>query len=79
MKKLQHLCMAGAFTLVLTTSTLAGDIGIPGFTQPPPPAELSATTPGDIETEWGVQNWQARSDSVTGISLNLLQTMLAPF
>jgi len=81
MKKLQQLCMAGVFTLVLTTATFAGDIQTPGITQPPPPPPdgLSAITPGDIETGPGVQNSQATSDSVTDIALNLLQTMLALF
>ena len=80
MKKLQQLCMAGVFTLVLTTATLAGDIGTPGFTQPPPPPpdELSATTPGDIATG-GLQNSGAISDSVADIALSLLQTMLSVF
>jgi hypothetical protein len=78
MKKLQQLCMAGVFTLVLTTATFAGDIATPGKTQPPPPDGSSAITPGDIHTG-GVQNPQAMSDSVADIALNLLQTMLAMF
>ena len=78
MKKLQQLCMAGVFTLVLTTATFAGDISTGGFTQPPPPPASSATTPGDIQTG-GIQSPQAISDSVTDIALNLLQTMLAMF
>ena len=78
MKKLQQLCMAGVFTLVLTTATFAGDIQTGGITQPPPPppAESSATTPGDIATG-GIQSPQAISDSVADIALNLLQTMLS--
>lgn len=80
MKKLQQLCMAGVFTLVLATATFAGDIQTPGFTQPPPPPpdELSATTPGDIHTG-GILSPQAMSDSVADIALNLLQTMLSVF
>lgn len=78
MKKLRQLCMASVFTLVLTTATFAGDISTPGKTQPPPPDESSATTPGDIATG-GTQNPQAMSDSVADIALNLLQTMLAMF
>jgi hypothetical protein len=79
MKKLQQLCMAGVFSLLLTTATFAGDIQTPGFTQPPPspPDELSAITPGDIDTGPSVQNSQGISDSVADIALNLLQTMLA--
>lgn len=80
MKKLQQLCMAGVFTLVLTTATFAGEISTPGLTPPPPPPpdELSATTPGDIATG-GLQNSGAISDSVADIALNLLQTMLSVF
>ena len=79
MKKLQQLCMAGVFTLMLTTATFAGDIATPGITQPPPPSdESSATTPGDIHTP-GIQSPQAMSDSVADIVLNLLQTMLSVF
>ena len=81
MKKLQQLCMAGVFTLVLTTATFAGEISTGGFAPPPPPPpdELSATTPGSIETGSGVQNPQAISDSVTDIALDLLQRMLSVF
>ena len=80
MKKLQQLCMAGVFTLVLTTATFAGEISTGGFAPPPPPPpdELSATTPGDIQTG-GIQNPQATSDSVADIALGLLQTMLSVF
>lgn len=79
MKKLQRLCVAGVFTLVLTTTTFAGDIHTGGITQPPPPPASSTITQGDIETGPSVQNSQATSDSVTDIALNLLQTMLALF
>src|SRR5882762_4040141 len=71
MKKLQQLCMAGMFTLALTTAALAGDIQTPGSPQPPPPSQSSTTTPGDIETP-GIQN-QAINDSVPDVVLNLLQ------
>jgi hypothetical protein len=78
MKKLQQLCMAGVFTLVLTTATFAGDIATGGFTQPPPD-ESSPTTLGGIETGLGVQNPEAISDSVADIALDLLQIMLSVF
>ena len=79
MKKLQRLCVAGVFTLMLTTATFAGDIHTPGLTQPPPPPdESSAITPGDIHTG-GIQSPQAMSDSVAEIVLSLLQTMLLVF
>ncbi len=79
MKKLQQLCMAGVFTLVLTTTAFAGDSHTHGLTQPPPPPdESSATTPGDVHTG-GIQSPQALSDSVTDVAVNLLQTLLAMF
>lgn len=78
MKKLQQLCVAAVFTLVLTTTTFAGDIHTPGIPQPPPPAESTAIAPGDIHTG-GIQNPQAMSDSVADIALNLLQTVLGMF
>jgi hypothetical protein len=78
MKKLQQLCMAGVFTLVLTMTAFAGHIQTPGVMQPPPD-ESSPTTLGDTETGPGVQNPEAISDSVTDIALDLLQTMLSVF
>ncbi len=80
MKKLQQLCMAGVFTLVLTTTTFAGDIQTPGFTQPPPRLRMNRRqqrsgtfTPGEYRTR------KRSSDSVADIALNLLQTMLSVF
>jgi hypothetical protein len=79
MKKLQQLCVAGVFTLVLTTATFAGDIQTPGVTQQLPPSdESSAITPGDIATG-GIQNPERTSNPVTDIALSLLQTMLSVF
>jgi len=49
MKKLQNLCLAVVFTLVLTTATFAGEIPTGGKTPPPPPpASASATPSGEI-------------------------------
>lgn len=78
MRKLQQLCMAGVFTLALTTATFAGDIQTGGAPQPPPPNQASAATPRDIDTP-GKQSPQPMSDSVADIALNLLQTMLSMF
>lgn len=51
MKKLQELCLAGVFTLVLTTATFAGEIPTGGKTEPPPPpVPASATASGEIAT-----------------------------
>ena len=76
MKRLQQLCMAGVFALVLTTATFAGDIHTGGIAPPPPPGASSTLAPGDIDTP-GMQNSQATSDSVTDIALSLLQSLLA--
>lgn len=78
MRKLQQLCMAGVFTLVLTTASFAGEIATGGLTQPPPD-ESSPTTLGGTQTGPGVQDPEAISDPVADIALNLLQTMLSVF
>lgn len=52
MRKLQELYLAGVFTLVLTTATLAGEIPTGGKTEPPPPpVPASATASGEIATD----------------------------
>ena len=81
MKKLQQLCVVAVFTLVLTTTTMAGDIQTGGTPQPPPPGAWSEIAPGDIQTPGrSVQNLQATSDPVVAdIALGLLQTVLAMF
>jgi hypothetical protein len=79
MKKLQRLCIAGVFLLVLTTTAFAGDIHTPGITHPPPPVESSATTLGHIQPDGAKESPQAMSDSVVDIALNLLQTVLSRF
>jgi len=78
MKRLQQLCTAFVFALVLTTATIAGDIHTGGIAPPPSPDESSATTQGNIATG-GLQSPQGTSDSVADIALNLLQTMLSVF
>ena len=78
MRKLRQFCVAGLFTLVLTTATFAGDIETGGKPQPPPPAGSSPVTPGDIPTG-GTQTSQPMTDSLGDLLLNLLQTMLSVF
>lgn len=52
MKKIQELCLAGVFTLVLTTATLAGEIPTGGKTEPPPPpVPASAIASGEIAND----------------------------
>jgi hypothetical protein len=45
MKNLQKLCLAGVFTLLLSTTTLAGEIPTGGKTPPPPPPASASVTP----------------------------------
>jgi len=80
MRKLQQLCGAAVFTLLLTTATLGGDISTGGKTEPPPPPPASsAIAPGEIQTEQDIQNPEAMSDSVADLALNLLYIMLTVF
>ena len=80
MKKLQQLCAAAVFTLVLTITTFGGDISTGGKTEPPPPPSASsAIKPGEIQTEQDIQNPEAISDSVAELALNLLYIVLTVF
>lgn len=78
MTKLRQLCIAGVFTLVLTTATFGGEIQTPGSPQPPSSNQSSATTAEEFSTS-GIQSSRAVSDSVATTALNLLQTMLSMF
>ena len=79
MKKLQELCLAAVFTLVLTTATFAGEIPTGGKTPPPPPPEsASATTSGEIAidpNDHDGDEYQLLEDIVP----DLLQIMLSVF
>ena len=83
MKKLQRLCVATVFTLLLTSATLAGEISTPGIAQPSPtPASSSAIAAGEIPTcessstsEVDVYDSNSRAD----VALDLLQIMLTVF
>lgn len=73
MKNLQRFTMAVALALLLAASTSAGDIWI-GKAPPPPPS-------GDIPIPTSAETQRAApaSDSVEGIALNLLQSILSVF
>jgi hypothetical protein len=79
MKNFQKLCIAGVFTLVLTTATFAGEIDTGGKTPPPPPpASASATSSGEIAIEPNADEsneYQWLNDIVP----DLLQIMLSVF
>ena len=76
MKRLQQLCVAGVFTLVLTTATFAGHIDTGGKTEPPPPA--SATTSVEIPID---SNDDAGEEArlIEDIAVDLLHVMLSVF
>jgi hypothetical protein len=83
MKKLQRLCAATIFAVLLTSATLAGEISTPGKAQPTPtpsPASSSAMAAGEIpigETTSEVD--VSESTLLTNVALNLLQMMLSVF
>lgn len=86
MKNLKQLGAAVVLTLALTLPAFAGEITT--MVMPPPPASpASATTQGEISTtvagqittmnEGEISTPVASADSVTGIALNLLQSVLS--
>jgi hypothetical protein len=85
MKKLQRLCVATVFTLVLTTASLAGEIHTPGIAQPTPtptPASSSAMATGEIPIGGSSGTSEVdvyESNLLTDIALDLLQIMLSVF
>jgi hypothetical protein len=83
MKKLQRLCVAAVFTLVLTSATLAGEIHTPGIAQPtptPPPSSAMAASEIPIgESSSTLEVDVSESNSLTNVALNLLQIMLSVF
>lgn len=77
MNRLQQLCMAAVFTIVLATTTFAGEIHTPGIVQPPPPPpSASATIAGEIQTG-GKDDADSESQLIEDITLALLRTMLS--
>jgi hypothetical protein len=83
MKKLQRLCLAAVFTIVLTSATLAGDISTPGIAQPSPtPAPYSAMTAGETpigESSSTSEVDVSESSLLTDVASDLLQIMLSVF
>lgn len=79
MKKLQQLCLASVFTLVLTTATFAGEIGTGGKSDPPPPPPAaSATTSSEVPL---VTKDEAEPEYqlIEDIAFELLRTLLSVF
>lgn len=78
MKDLRRLCVVVVFTLVLTTTAFAGDIHT-GSPAPIPPDQSSVTETGSIQSTLAIENPQGTCESVAGVALSLLQTMLSVF
>lgn len=80
MNNVQRLCASVALTLALTVSVFAGQIDI-GKTPPPPPTSVTAA--GQIDTgvasSDATPNGETTAESLTEITLNLLQSVLALF
>jgi hypothetical protein len=84
MKKLQRLGLATVFSLVLTSTTLAGEISTPGIAQPSPtPAPSSAMAAGEVPTNGESSSTSevdvSESTSLTDVALDLLKIMLSVF
>jgi hypothetical protein len=82
MNKLQKFCAAVILTAIFTLSAFAGDIPMPGVTNPPPQRDLAtveisfpgASAEGDISSAD-----IAVLDPVTELMLNLLQSRFSIF
>lgn len=81
MNNVKRLCASVALTLALAMSVFAGQIDI-GKTPPPPPPTL-VTAAGQIDTgvasSDATPNGETTAESLTEITLNLLQSVLALF
>lgn len=79
MERLQQLNIAVVLSLLFSVATFAGEIGMPKA--PPPPGSCSTTAPGDIWIDASVatQGPALVSDSVEGMALNLLLSILSVF
>ena len=82
MNKLQKFCAAVILTAIFTLSAFAGDIPMPGVTDPPPQRDLAtgeisfpgASAEGDI-----LSSDIAVLDPITELMLSLLQNPLPLF
>ena len=80
MKKLQQLFAPVLLTLILSTSTFAGDgVILPWITPPPPPPSSVTMTNNEAEDEGIITTWHTATDSVTEVVLSVLPGVLALF
>ncbi len=83
MRNLRILCAAVVLALAFAAPAFAGNIHT-GVASPPPPQPASMTV-GQTESEangtihTGVAESEPEADTVTGIALNLLQSVLSLF
>lgn len=75
MKRLQQLSIAIVLSFLFSASTLAGDIGMPKAS-PPPPDPSSAAVPATVAS---MGTGYGSSDSVALTALGLMQTVLSVF
>jgi hypothetical protein len=84
MRKIRQLCAAAFLTIALTISALAGDIQLPGVTNPPPDKQQTSAT-GDMQTPSASAAGQMETplvpdtESVAEIALTLLVDALSIF
>jgi hypothetical protein len=76
MKKLQQLFAAVVLTFLLSVSAFAGDGVIIAWVTEPPPSVATNNTSAD---EGIIQPWLTSNDSVTEVTLSLLQGVLILF
>jgi hypothetical protein len=79
MKKIQQLCLATVFTLVLITPAFAGEIGTGGKSEPPPPPTSASTTTSSEVPLAPKDDGEYEYQLIEDIALELLQTMLSVF
>jgi hypothetical protein len=83
MNKLQKFCAAVILTAIFTLSAFAGDIGMPGVTNPPPPhRDLTAVErafPGASAEGAILSSDIIVLDPITELMLNLFQSRLSLF
>jgi hypothetical protein len=84
MKNLRQLCATLILTLALALSTLGGEIGFPGATNPPPPEHQSSITEepdlsGGTSTGEIATSGMAALDPATEAALSLIRSLLSLF
>jgi hypothetical protein len=77
MKRLRQICAVTILTVSVTLSAFAGNINC-GAVEPPPPETPSSVT-GEMATGATATNETTYVDPVTGLALDILQSLLALF